>query len=385
MNFTTLLSKTRILFIICFFFSLQFLIGEEHMLQTNQKNRYQEPKLPFPYLVEEVSYGNSEISLSGTLTLPRTTGPYPAVILIHGSSALDRDETILGHKPFLVLSDHFTRHGIAVLRFDKRGVGKSTGIYDNATIEDFCYDVAKGVEYLKSRPEIIKNQIGLVGHSEGGIIAPMLAAKSNDVAFIVLMAGTGVNGEEIFCEQGRLLHRGNRVDEEMIAIDTQVRKIFTGIVKKETNCDVAKEQIHEALAKFLSGLTENEKTWVKIHSVLTEELIKRFNSPWGHFYFPYEPSTALRHITIPTLVLNGDLDLVVSPKQNLPFIDEALKEAGNKDYTIIELPKLNHAFQTCEIGSWDEYEQTEETIAPSALNIMTDWILERTIKINDRM
>ncbi len=199
MNFTTL-------FLICFSFSLHSLVGEEHMLQTNQKNRPQEPKPPFPYFVDEVCYGNSEISLSGTLTLPRTTGPFPAVILIHGSSALDRDETILGHKPFLVLSDHFTRHGIAVLRFDKRGVGKSTGIYDNATIEDFCDDVAKGVEYLKSRPEIIKNQIGLVGHSEGGIVAPMLAAKSNDVAFVVLMAGTGVNGEEIFCEQGRLYH-----------------------------------------------------------------------------------------------------------------------------------------------------------------------------------
>jgi fermentation-respiration switch protein FrsA (DUF1100 family) len=166
----------------------------------------------------------------------------------------------------------------------------------------------------------------------------------------------------------------------MIAIDTQVRKIFTEIVKKETNRDVAKEQIHVVLAKYLSGLTENQKTWVNMHSIVTEEFIERFNSPWGHFYFSYEPFTALRHITIPTLVLNGEIDLVVSPKQNLPFIDEALKEAGNKDYTIIELPKLNHALQTCVIGSWDEYEQIEETIAPSALNIMTDWILERTTK-----
>lgn len=384
MNFTTLLSKATTLFIICFFFPLYFLIGEENMLKTNQKNRPQEPKPHFPYVVEEVSYGNSEISLSGTLTLPMTTGPFPAVILIHGSSRLDRDETILGHKPFLILSDHFTRHGIAVLRFDKRGVGKSTGTYDNATIEDFCDDVAKGVEYLKSRPEIIRNQIGLVGHSEGGIVAPMLAAKSNDVAFIVLMAGTGVNGEEILCEQGRLIHRLDGVDEEMIAIDTQIRKIFTGIVKKETNRDVAKEQIHEALIKFFFGLTESQKTWVKSHSIITEEWIKRFNSPWGHFYFSYESSTALRHITIPMLVLNGELDLVVSPKQNLPFIDKALKEAGNKDYTIIELPKLNHVFQTCVIGSWDEYEQTEETIAPSALNIMTDWILERTTGCMDQ-
>ncbi|MBA3239183.1 MAG: alpha/beta fold hydrolase [Parachlamydiaceae bacterium] len=352
------------------------------MLDINQKNRSQEPKPPFPYFVEEVSYGNSEILLSGTLTLPQTTGPFPAVILIHGSSRLDRDETILGHKPFLVLSDHFTRHGIAVLRFDKRGVGKSTGNYDNATIEDFCDDVEKGVEYLKSRPEIVKNQIGLVGHSEGGIVAPMLASKSNDVAYIVLMAGTGVNGEEILCEQGRLLHRAEGVDEELIEIDTQVRKIFTGIVKKETNRDKAKAQVNKGLEKFFSELTENQKTWIKTNSAVTKEFIKRFNSPWGHFYFSYEPSTALRHTIIPTLALNGELDLVVSPKQNLPFIDEALKKAGNKDYTIMEMPKLNHAFQTCMTGSWDEYEQTEETIAPLALNIMTDWILERTTKIS---
>lgn len=367
-------------FITYFLFSLHFLVGEEPMLQTHQKNRYQEPKPPFPYFAEEVTYGNSEISLSGTLTLPSTTGPFPAVILIHGSSALDRDEAMLGHKPFLVLSDHFTRHGIAVLRFDKRGVGKSTGIYNSATIEDFCDDVAKGVEYLKSRPEIIRNQIGLVGHSEGGIVAPMLAAKSDDIAFIELMAGTGVNGEEIFCEQGILRNRAEGVDEEMIAIDTQVRKLITGIVKKETNRDIAKEQIHEALSKFLSGLTEDQKAWLKIHSIITEEWIKRLNSPWAHFHFSYEPSTALRQITIPTLVLNGELDLVVSPKQNLPVIDKALKEAGNKDYTIIELPKLNHAFQTCVIGTWDEYEQIEETIAPSALNIMTNWILKLTFE-----
>ena len=352
-------------------------VREEHMIQTNQKIRSQEPKPPFPYIVEEVSYGNSEISLSGTLTLPIATGPFPAVILIHGSSRLDRDETMLGHKPFLVLSDHFTRHGIAVLRFDKRGVGKSTGIYDTATTEDFCDDVVKGVEYLQSRPEIIREQIGLVGHSEGGIIAPMLAAKSDDLGFIVLMAGPGVNAVENFCEQGILLHRADGVDEEMIAIDAQVRKIGAEIVKKETNRDVAKEQINEVLAKLLSGLTEDQKIWVKTHS---EELITRLNSPWGHFLFSYEPSITLRHITIPVLVLNGELDLVVTPKKNLPFIDEALKEAGNEEYTIIELPKLNHAFQTCMIGSWTEYEQIEETIAPSALNIMTDWILERTAK-----
>ncbi len=373
-----------VLFIVYSFLTVHVLVGEERMVKTDQKNHFQEPKPPFPYIVEEVSYGDAEVSLSGTLTLPKTAGPFPVVILIHGSSRLDRDETILGHKPFLVLSDHFTRNGIAVLRFDKRGVGKSTGNYDNATIKDFCDDVAKGVEYLKSRPDIRGNQIGLVGHSEGGIVAPMLAAKSPDIAFIVLMAGTGVNGEEIFCEQGRIRHRADGVDEEMIAIDTQIRKMVTGIIKKEPNRDLAREQIDDVLAKFLLRLTENQRAWVNSNFVITEEWVNRFNAPWGHFYFSYEPSLALRQITIPVLALNGDLDLVVSPKQNLPCIDKALKEAGNQDYTIIELPKLNHAFQTCKIGTWDEYEQIEETVAPSALNIMTDWILERVVKNKSR-
>lgn len=342
-----------------------------------QKNRSQEPKPPFPYIVEEVSYGNSEAVLSGTLTLPKTNGPFPAVILIHGSSALDRDETILGHKPFLVMADHFTRHGIAVLRFDKRGVGKSTGVFETATIKDFCDDVAKGVGYLKSRPEINRNQIGLVGHSEGAIVAPMLAAKSNTIAFIVLLAGPGLTGEEIFCEQGVITHRLNGADKGMIALDSQVRKMATGIIKKEADRKAAKDQINEALAKFLSGLNENQKAWVKLNSVITEAWIKRFNSPWGHFFFGYDPASALRWIRVPTLALNGDLDQIVSPKQ-LSFIAEALKEAGNKDYTVLELPKLNHAFQTCSIGTWDEYEQIDETIAPAVLTIMTDWILERT-------
>ncbi|MBS0654737.1 MAG: alpha/beta hydrolase [Verrucomicrobia bacterium] len=350
------------------------------MAQTNQKNRPQEPKPPFPYVVEEVIFGNSEIALSGTLTLPAATGPFPAVILIHGSSALDRDETILGHKPFLVIADHFTRHGIAVLRFDKRGVGKSTGVYETATTEDFCADVAKGVEYLKSRPDIRNGQIGLVGHSEGAVIAPMLAAQSDDARFLVLLAGPGVNAVENFCLQGRVLHLADGAEEEMIAIDTQIRKIFTGIIRREANRDLAKEQIDEALAHFVSGLTEQQKAWVKTHSSTNEALIERFNAPWGHFFFSYEPATDLKCITIPVLVLHGDRDLVVSSKHNLPFIDKALKEAGNNDYTIIELPKLNHGFQVCEIGSWDEYEQIEETIAPSVLHIMTDWILERTVK-----
>lgn len=155
--------------------------------------------------------------------------------------------------------------------------------------------------------------------------------------------------------------------------------MVTGIISKEPNHDLAKAQIDEVLAKFLSGLPD-QRTWVNSNTIITEEWVQRFNAPWGHFHFSYEPSAALKQITIPVLALNGDRDLVVSSKQNFPSIDKALKEAGSQDYTIIELPKLNHAFQTCKIGTWDEYEQIEETIAPSALNIMTDWILERIVK-----
>ena len=340
-------------------------------------NRPQEPKFPLPYTEEHISYNNLEagVTLSGTLTLPASKGPFPIVILIAGSGPNDRDETLLGHKPFLVLADYLTRQGIAVLRFDKRGCGKSTGNYDKATSQDFSDDVLASIAYIKSRKEVNSNQIGLIGHSEGGLIAPMVAAKSKDVAFIVLMAGTGVNGEEILYEQGVLVQRAMGETEDTI---NQCRKfqeqIFT-IVKKESDPQIAAKQLQEIAKNYMATLPETQE---KVTLEILESQAARINTEWFRYFLTFDPSIALKQVQVPVLALNGELDLQVSSKQNLPVISKALEESENKDFTIIELPKLNHLFQTCETGSIAEYAKIEETISPSALNLIAQWVLART-------
>lgn len=349
-------------------------------------NRPQEPKLPLPYTEEHISFDNLEagVTLSGTLTLPASKGPFPVVLLIAGSGRIDRDETVFGHKPFLVLADYLTRQGIAVLRYDKRGCGKSTGNYDKATSQDFSDDVLAGIAYIKSRKEVNSNQIGLIGHSEGGIIAPMVTAKSKDVAFAVLMAGTGVNGEEILYEQSALLQRAVGETEDTINRSRKFQEQMITLVKREPDRQIAAEQLQEITKNYMATLPETQEKVTLEH---LKRLAARVNNDWFRYYLTFDPSVTLKRMRVPVLVLNGELDLQVSSKQNLPVISKALEEAGNKDFTIIELPKLNHFFQTCETGSIAEYAKIEETIAPSVLNLITEWILERTVQdkenIND--
>lgn len=345
--------------------------------QDSILSRPQEPKRPYTYTEEMVRYSNSNagLSLAATLTLPHSEGPHPVVLLIAGSGPSDRDAEILGHKPFLVLSDHLTQQGVAVLRYDKRGCGESTGNYDAATTRDLADDVLAGIDYLKTRKEIDPKRIGLIGHSEGGIIAPMVAAESKDVAFIVLMAGTGVNGEEILYSQGALLARTMGASVEAIIHQKNIQgQIFT-ILKEEPDLSAAEKLLREVFTK--EGAALSYMRWI---AETVEEQIKRFNTNWFRYFLTYDPAIALTQVKVPVLILNGELDLQVSPKQNLPAIEKALKVAGNEDYTILELPKLNHLFQTCETGSVTEYQAIEETLAPIALSAMSEWILERTSK-----
>ncbi|HWQ32377.1 MAG TPA: alpha/beta hydrolase [Blastocatellia bacterium] len=345
--------------------------------------RPQEPKPPYPYREEEVSYENKAaegVRLAGTLTLPKSQGPFPAVLLITGSGPQDRNEALLGHKPFLVLADHLTRQGIAVLRVDDRGIGKSTGKFSLATSEDFASDALAGIEYLKSRPEINPKQIGLIGHSEGGLIAPMVAAKSKDVAFIVLMAGPGVTGEEILYEQGALMSRAAGAKEDAIEENRKTQAAMFAIVKSEKDAAAAEKQLREMFAKQLAELPEEQRKQAIASQAAIEAQIKQVNSPWFRYFLTYDPRPTLRQVRIPVLAVNGELDLQVPPKQNLPEIDKALKAAGNRDYKLVELPKLNHLFQTAQTGGFAEYEKIEETISPTALNTISDWILARTAK-----
>ncbi|HLJ12255.1 MAG TPA: alpha/beta fold hydrolase [Planctomycetaceae bacterium] len=343
-------------------------------------SRPQEPKKPYPYVEEEVRYENTaaKITLAGTLTLPKSNGPVPAVLLITGSGAQDRDESLLGHKPFLVLADHLTRRGMAVLRVDDRGVGGSTGETSSSTTDDFTGDVLTGVAYLKGRKEINPRQIGLIGHSEGGLVAPLAASRSSDVAFIVMMAGTGVSGEEIIYHQGALIAKAmGASDLALAAARTGQERIFK-IVKEETDLAKAEEEIRKAVAEQVAADTSTKPEAKKALEAQADAQVKTILTPWYRFFLKYDPVPALRKVVCPVLAINGEKDLQVDPKQNLPPIEQALKEGGNRDYTVKLLAGLNHLFQHAQTGSPAEYGKIDETIAPEALRLMADWIVERT-------
>ena len=351
--------------------------SDELLKEVSAPLRPQEPKSVISYDAEEVKYSNltANVTLAGTLTLPRSGKPSPAVLLIAGSGPIDRDETVFGHKPFLVLADHLTKQGFAVLRVDKRGIGQSTGNYDVATTEDFAADALAGVEYLKTRKEVDAEQIGLIGHSEGGLIAPMIAVKSNDVAFIVLMAGPGVTGEATLYAQEALISRAMGVTEEQISHQLDFQKQVLSVIKNESDLEKAEKLLREIVAKQLANLPKEEQ---QTSADAMEAQMKRCNSKWLRYFLTYDPITSLKHLKIPVLVINGELDSQVPPKQNLPVIAKILEEAGNRNYRIIEFPKLNHFFQTCESGSILEYGKIEETIAPVVLDTLSSWILETT-------
>jgi len=332
-----------------------------------ERRRPQNPVKPYPYREEEVTYTNMAAgnTLAATLAIPTGKGPFPAVLLITGSGPNDRDESLLGHKPFLVLSDYLTRKGIVVLRADKRGVRKSTGDLANATTADFATDAEAGVAWLKTRPEVDPHKIGLIGHSEGGVVAPMAAVADPSVAFIVMMAGSGVPGDQIIPEQVKLIAEANgasnqKADEEA---DTE-RETITAV---ETVKD-PKDLEHLLGVKLAAEGMPDAQIAVQI---------KAATSPWFRFFITYDPATALRKLTCPVLVLNGSLDLQVPPAQNLPAIRKALQEAGNKHFEVDELPGLNHLFQTAKTGSPSEYADIEETISPVALDKIASWILKQ--------
>jgi hypothetical protein len=341
--------------------------------------RPQEPKPPLPYDAEEVSYQNprAAITLAGTLTLPRGGGKFPAVLLITGSGPQDRDEQVFGHRPFLVLADYLTRRGIAVLRADDRGVGKSTGDFRSGTSEDFAGDVLAGVDYLKSRKEIDPSQIGLIGHSEGGIIAPMVAARSKDIAFIVMMAGTGVTGEQVLYMQDSLISKAGGASDSAIHVSRALEEQIFTVIKQNASAD----STEPALRKLVSEALANEPDMRKLDSnainKAVEMQVRQLLSPWLRYFLTYDPAPTLKKVSCPVLAINGEKDFQVPPAQNLPAIEAALKEGGNKNYTVKELPGLNHLFQTASTGSPDEYVKIEETMAPMALSTIGDWILKQ--------
>jgi uncharacterized protein len=345
-------------------------------------HRPQEPKPPFPYEVEELTYPNTEagIELAGTLTFPSTGGPFPSVVMVSGSGPQNRDEELMGHKPFAVIADHLTRQGIAVLRFDDRGVGGSTGKHGTATSVDFASDALAGVQFLKTRDEIDPRKIGLIGHSEGGLIAPIAAVESDDLAFIVLLAGTGLIGEEILLLQTELIAKVMGVSDEEIQENLMSQRKMFKVVKEVDDPKEAQGQLESYFDRLISGMTEeqrakagitgNPEAWEKVN-------IDRLVSPWMRYFMTYDPATSLSQVEIPVLAINGENDLQVPSKENLKAISAALEVAKNPDFTVKELPGLNHLFQQSETGSPAEYGKIEETFSPVALELISAWILER--------
>jgi len=349
--------------------------------KVSEYRRPQTPKAPFPYRSENVSYENKAagVKLAGTLTIPPGTGPFTAVILITGSGAQDRDESLLGHKPFLVLGDYLTRRGIAVLRVDDRGVGGSTGSISNSTSEDFAGDVLAGVAFLKGRKEIDPKKIGLSGHSEGGIIAPIAAARSSDVAFIVMMAGTGLPGTEILLAQARLILKANGASDSELKWNERLQTLIFHIMDGDNDEKRVRSKLSAAVKEFLAALPESErKALGDIDSALSESALDRVNSPWFRSFLHFDPRPVLQKVHCPALAINGEKDLQVPPKENLAEIAKALKAGGNGHVKTVEMPGLNHLFQPCKSGSPSEYAAIETTIDPQALKIIGDWIVEQT-------
>jgi pimeloyl-ACP methyl ester carboxylesterase len=331
-----------------------------------ERPRPQDPAKPYPYREEDVSFENSTagIRLAGTLTIPPGKGTFPAVVLVAGSGAHDRDEALMGHRPFLVLSDYLTRRGIAVLRYDKRGVGESGGTYATATTADFADDAEAGLAYLEKRSEIDPHKIGLIGHSEGGMIAPLLAARNSSVAFIVMMAGPGIPGDELLVEQTLLIAEANGQTHETAEKAAGEERIILSLVKDETDSAVLEKRLREQLTG-------------QVPEAQIGAAIKSTSSPWFRYFISYDPAATLRKVKCPVLAVIGSKDLQVPPEQNIPAIRKALQDAGNQKFEVDELPGLNHLFQTAKTGSPAEYAQIEETISPVALEKIAAWVAKQ--------
>ncbi len=339
-------------------------------------NRPQEPGPPYPYRSEDVTFTNEKfnIKLAGTLTIPEGEGPFPSVILITGSGAQNRNEELLGHKPFLVIADYLTRNGIAVLRYDDRGVGQSQGNYINATSADLATDAEAAFSFLKSRQGINPASIGLAGHSEGGLIAPIIASTNADIAFIVSLAGPGVQGEKILHRQNMDISRASGANMEEVKKGISINKKLFAILKKEPDNKKASKQLTEAYKKILikkkMSQEEIDKALMQLNTSLNPATYD-----WFRYFIKTDPAIFWKKVRCPVLALNGEKDLQVAADDNLNAIEKAVKSGGNNSVRIIKLPGLNHLFQHCRTGLIAEYGEIEETVSPEVLKIMSDWIL----------
>lgn len=348
--------------------------------KPEKPKRPQTPVAPFPYTAMDVTFPGLQdgVVLAGTLTVPSTPKPasgFPAAILISGSGPQDRDETLLDHKPFAVIADALTRRGICVLRFDDRGTAESTGDFGAATSEDFASDVEGAIRCLQSQPDVNAKQVGLIGHSEGGLIAPIVSVRNSDVAWIVLLAGPAVTGAEILKSQGRLIAQAEGVtDSDVLNAQTKSQDVLISLVLQNPKAS-ADELLPKALEQLQEMVPKEEPKLAEFKAELTGGL-RELNSPWFRFFLIHDPGAVLEKVTCPVLALNGEKDTQVDPKLNLSRIRDALKNAGNEQSTVEEIPGVNHLFQSCRTGGVSEYNTIEETMSPAVLQKIADWVLK---------
>ena len=337
---------------------------------SNGPNRPQEPKGELPYKSEDLFFDNypADITLAGTLTIPEGNGPFPAVILISGSGPQDRNEYFMSHRPFLVIADYLTRQGIAVLRYDDRGFGVSTGDHGSATSVDFADDAASAVAYLKTRDEIDNEHIGLAGHSEGGLIAPIVAADNADVSFIILLAGPGVSGVEIQKQQIESFAPMMGLTPEQIEEEKGNIEQIAALVRET---DLGEELNQKITEFFLSKMPEGDAFMGMNKEEFISQKLRELNRPWYKYFIDHDPAEFLKEVNVPILAINGSRDVQVSP-QNLEYIREATSH--NSQVTITEYPGMNHLFQNCTTCMMSEYPNIEITISPIVLEDMSQWI-----------
>ncbi len=335
--------------------------------------RPQTPVKPYPYTGREVTVKSFDGALlAGSLVVPEGKGPFPAALLVTGSGAQDRDETIYGHKPFLVIADYLARRGIASVRLDDRGYGKSQGNFIAATSLDFARDAEAALRFLKDSPEIDSKKVGIIGHSEGGIIAAMVASKDSSLAFAVLLAGPGVSGEELLYLQSAALLRAYGMGEDAVQNSRSINQMLYTIAKRNDAAEVLQAEIVAAYLSLLpSAAPEEAKAKAEKDALVSARQIL---SPWFRTFLVLDPRPYIRELRLPVLALVGSKDLQVPAKENLEALAKALDEGGNVSYTLVELPGLNHLFQTAGTGLPEEYGRIEETFSPLALRTMGDWL-----------
>lgn len=335
--------------------------------------RPQEPSTAPNYKVEEVVFYNkaADIQLAGTLSIPNGKGPFPAIVLVSGSGPQDRDETLLGHKPFLVLADYFTNNGFAVLRYDDRGVGASGGVFETATSADFATDALSALQYLHTRKDINKRKSGIMGHSEGAQIAAMLAAHQKEPSFIVMLAGPGMSGDQILLQQQEFIGKGSGASDSAIAQTLRLNKQVFEIMRSSKDTAL----IRERMTLFLNH-AYNDGLLPHAPGQSKEEVVAAYNSelltPWMIHFVQYDPQADLKQIKIPVLALIGAKDMQVLAEYNIPALEKALHH--NPAAKVMKLEGLNHLFQEATSGLPQEYAQIEQTFSPQAMQIILDWL-----------